>query len=121
MMRPGCEWVGWSLFSPSAYAGSATCFTRASRALATPGGPSSSTERQLIDLWLAQPRLELEETRMLMRMLFDEHPVPNDWLQRRPHQPAPSCGAQLDGIVCSASHRRPASRSRWSKTAPCRR
>jgi len=26
---------------------------------------------------------------MLMRMLFDEHPVPNDWLQRRPHQPAP--------------------------------
>jgi len=58
---------------------------------------------------------------MLMRMLFDEHPVPNDWLQRRPHQPAPSCGAQLDGIVCSASHRRPASRSRWSKTAPCRR
>jgi hypothetical protein len=78
---------------------SATCFTRASRARATRGGPSSSTERQLIDLWLAQPRLELEEPRMLMRMLFDEHPVLNDLVAARATAAGPEVHAQLDGIM----------------------
>lgn len=67
--------------------------------MATPGGPSSGTQRHLIDLWLAQPRLELEETRMLMRMLFDEHPVLNDLTAVRNAAAGPDLRVQLNGIM----------------------
>jgi hypothetical protein len=67
--------------------------------MATPGGPSSGTQRHLIELWLAQPRLELEETRMLMRMLFDEHPVLNDLTAARNAAAGPELRAQLNGIM----------------------
>lgn len=67
--------------------------------MATPGGPSSSTQRQMIDLWLAEPRLGLDETQMLMRMLFDEHPVLNDLIAARAAAAGPELRAQLDGIM----------------------
>ena len=67
--------------------------------MATPGGPSSNTQRQMIDLWLAEPRLGHEETQMLMRMLFDEHPVLNDLIAVRATAAGPELRAQLNGIM----------------------
>ena len=57
--------------------------------MATPGGPSSNTQRQMINSWLAEPSLGLDETRMLMRMLFDEHPVLNDLVDSAGHSGRP--------------------------------
>jgi hypothetical protein len=67
--------------------------------MAAPGGPSSSTQRQMIDSWLAEPSLGLDEGRMLMRMLFDEHPVLNDLVAVQGATAGPELRAQLNGIM----------------------
>jgi hypothetical protein len=67
--------------------------------MATPGGPSSSTQRHMIESWLAEPSLGLDEGRMLMRMLFDEHPVLNDLVAVQGANAGPELRAQLNGIM----------------------
>jgi hypothetical protein len=67
--------------------------------MATPGGPSSSIQRQMIESWLAEPSLGLDEGRMLMRMLFDEHPVLNDLTAVQGATAGPELRAQLNGIM----------------------
>jgi hypothetical protein len=67
--------------------------------MATPGGPSSSTQRQMIESWLAEPSLGLDEGRMLMRTLFDEHPVLNDLVAVQGATAGPELRAQLNGIM----------------------
>ena len=67
--------------------------------MATPGGPPSSPRRRVIDQLLAEPTLELEETRGLMRMIFDEHPVLNDLTAVQGAPAGPGLRAQLDGIM----------------------
>ena len=67
--------------------------------MATPGGPSSSIQRQMINSWLAEPSLGLDEGRMLMRMLFDEHPVLNDLVAAQGATAGPELRAQLNGIM----------------------
>jgi len=67
--------------------------------MATPGGPPSSPRRRVIDQLLAQPTLELGETRALMRMIFDEHPVLNDLTAVQGAPAGPGLRAQLDGIM----------------------
>jgi hypothetical protein len=53
----------------------------------------------MIDSWLAEPSLRYEESRVLVRMMFDEHPILNDLVAARTAPPGPELRAQLDGIM----------------------
>lgn len=67
--------------------------------MATPGGPGPSANRLLIDHWLTQGTLEREEMEILVRAIFEEHPILTKLINVRAMGAGPERRVEMEALL----------------------